>query len=359
MTRDPSCCLPGDSVAMAAQIMKREDVGPVLVVSDHFNKRLVGIVTDRDLALKVVAEGRDPHNTRIDEVMSPNPITCREEDTLETAIRYMSEYQVRRIPVVDGSGSLTGIIAQADIARLAEDEQVGELVEDISQPFGSEQWSERHGGGLRRSLPEASALAVGALCVGVGAGLMYLFDPTRGRRRRGVLRDKAGSYLSTTSETVRRTSDELRNRASGVYAATRSRIRRPDERVDDLTLQDRVRSKLGHYVSNPHAIEVKANQGHITLTGSVPATEVAGLIRCVRGVSGVHSIENLLEVQNTAGEHNGPSQGWGTGMRVLSTAVGGGLMLYGLRSRSGIGKAGAGVGLGLLTRGLGDIAGRR
>ena len=73
MTPDPSCCVPGDSVAMAAQIMKRNDVGPVPVVSDQHEKRLVGIVTDRDLTLKVLAEGRDPHTTRVDEVMSMNP----------------------------------------------------------------------------------------------------------------------------------------------------------------------------------------------------------------------------------------------------------------------------------------------
>ena len=65
MTPDPSCCVPGDSVAMAAQIMKRNDVGPVPVVSDQHEKRLVGIVTDRDLTLKVLAEGRDPHTTRV------------------------------------------------------------------------------------------------------------------------------------------------------------------------------------------------------------------------------------------------------------------------------------------------------
>src|SRR5205085_12043726 len=101
MTRNPSCCLAGDSVSTAARIMKQQDVGPVLVVSDHTTNHLVGIVTDRDIAVNVVAEGRDPYSTRVDGVMSSDPMTCNEDDDVIEAAKIMSDYQVRRVLVVD------------------------------------------------------------------------------------------------------------------------------------------------------------------------------------------------------------------------------------------------------------------
>src|SRR4051794_28594924 len=137
MTPNPSCCVPGDSVAIAAQIMRRNDVGPVLVVSDQRDNRLVGIVTDRDLALKIIAEGRDPHTTRVDEVMSLNPVCCREDDSTEQALRLMSQNQVRRIPIVDEGNRLRGIVAQADLARNVDEEDIGRTVEQISEPYPS------------------------------------------------------------------------------------------------------------------------------------------------------------------------------------------------------------------------------
>ena len=187
MTADPSTCVPSDSVAQAAQIMKREDIGPVLVVSDRNEKRLVGIVTDRDLAIKVLAEGRDAHSCRVDEVMSSNPVTCQEDDDVRDAIRQMAQHQVRRIPVVDGNNRLSGIIAQADVARLADEEQVGEMVEEISQPYGMADWVGGGGvvGGSRSLLGN---LALGAICLGAGIGLMYLLDPNSGEERRTELR---------------------------------------------------------------------------------------------------------------------------------------------------------------------------
>src|SRR5687767_9714643 len=111
MTPNPSCCLPSDSVAIAAQIMRRNDVGPVLVVSDHEENRLVGIVTDRDLALKVIADGRDPHSTRVDEVMSLHPVCCRSDESTQKALKLMADHQVRRIPIVDMDDRLVGIVA--------------------------------------------------------------------------------------------------------------------------------------------------------------------------------------------------------------------------------------------------------
>lgn len=134
MTKNPTCCLPGDTVGKAAQLMRREDVGPVPVIESQQTKRLIGIVTDRDLAMKIVAEGRDAKSTQVELVMTRDLITCREDDDLQAALAAMGEHQVRRIPIVDGQNRLVGIIAQADVAtRAGHDKQTGEVVEQISK----------------------------------------------------------------------------------------------------------------------------------------------------------------------------------------------------------------------------------
>lgn len=134
MTRNPVSARPEDTVASVARLMKENDIGPVPIVEDQKSKRLVGIVTDRDLALKVVAEGRDPQTTPVKQVMTTSIITCRGDDDIETALDAMSTQQLRRIPVVDDGNMLLGIIAQADIAtRMNEPEKTAEVVKDISE----------------------------------------------------------------------------------------------------------------------------------------------------------------------------------------------------------------------------------
>src|SRR5713226_1998651 len=134
MTKDCTCCLPKDTVNLAAQSMKAQDIGALPVVDGHETKKLVGIVTDRDLALKVVAEGRDPRQTRIEEIMTRSLVMCNLQDDLQLALEAMSQRQLRRIPVVDNQGRLVGIIAQADVAmRLEEPEATGKVVKQISR----------------------------------------------------------------------------------------------------------------------------------------------------------------------------------------------------------------------------------
>lgn len=131
MTKDPASCSASETVTKVAGLMKQHDVGSVPVVESD---RLVGIVTDRDIVLKVVAGGRNPEQSAVKEAMTPNPVSCKEDDDLEYALRLMKERQVRRMPIVDGGGRLTGIIAQADVAtRVNRDDKTGELVEAISE----------------------------------------------------------------------------------------------------------------------------------------------------------------------------------------------------------------------------------
>ena len=135
MTPTPSCCVPDDIVVEAARLMKNQNVGSVPVVADRDDHRLVGMVTDRDLALRVIAEGRDPHDTAVRDVMTTRPVSCRESDIYQQALQAMAEHQLRRSPVVDEQGRLAGIIAQADVAtRIAQLSTTGAVVEAISDP---------------------------------------------------------------------------------------------------------------------------------------------------------------------------------------------------------------------------------
>lgn len=134
MTRNPVCCLPTTLAVEAPQLMMRENIGPIPVIDDEQVRTLVGIVTDRDLALKIVAEGRDAKSTKVESVMTRKVVTCRAEDDVQKALDAMAEHQLRRIPVVDKEGKILGIIAQADVAtRVNQPDKTAEVVREISQ----------------------------------------------------------------------------------------------------------------------------------------------------------------------------------------------------------------------------------
>jgi CBS domain-containing protein len=114
--------------------MKDEDVGSVPVV-DASSTKLVGILTDRDIVLQVIAGKMDCANVRVDEIMTRNPVTCKPDDDIQNAMDRMSQHQIRRIPVVDGNDRIVGIIAQADLAtRMDHPEKTEKVLENISQP---------------------------------------------------------------------------------------------------------------------------------------------------------------------------------------------------------------------------------
>jgi len=134
MTKNPVCCLPNDSVAKAAELMKSENIGSIPVIESEQTQKLVGIVTDRDLALKIVAEGLDARSTKVEAVMTRQVVTCLAEDDLQKALDAMAEHQLRRILVVDNDKKILGIIAQADVAtRVDQPEKTAEMVKEISQ----------------------------------------------------------------------------------------------------------------------------------------------------------------------------------------------------------------------------------
>jgi len=134
MTKTPVCCLQNDTVLKAAELMKSENVGSIPVIENEQTQKLIGIVTDRDLTLKIVAEGRDAKSTQVDAVMTHKVVTCRAEDDLQKALDAMAEHQLRRIPIVDNDNKIVGIIAQADVAtRVDQPEKTAEMVKEISQ----------------------------------------------------------------------------------------------------------------------------------------------------------------------------------------------------------------------------------
>src|SRR5690348_1452803 len=130
MTKNPRSLQSGATVIEAARLMRDEDTGIVPIVEDD---RLVGTVTDRDIAIRVVAEGKSTESTTIGEIASRELVTIDPQQDLDEALRLMARHQVRRLPVVEEDGKLIGIVAQADIARVADTARTGQVVEQISE----------------------------------------------------------------------------------------------------------------------------------------------------------------------------------------------------------------------------------
>ena len=200
--------------------------------------------------------------------------------------------------------------------------------------------------------------------LGLGTGLMYLLDPDRGKRRRALLRDKCVWSARKTGEAAQVTARDLRNRAQGIASSIQSSFK--SEMVDDTKLTDRVRSKLGRVVSHPHAIEVTAHDGVITLSGPILTDEVPYLLACVNRVSGVNEVINNLEPHATADNHPALQGGreregsrfefmqenWSPAARFIAGAVGASLAAYGGTRRGALGAGLGTAGLLLLARGV-------
>jgi CBS domain-containing protein len=129
MTSNPTTCEPQASVVDAAKVMAQEDVGSIPIVEGD---RLVGVLTDRDIVIRVVAESRDPQSVTVGDIASRDLVILPPDDDLDRALELMAENQVRRLPVVEGD-KLVGIVAQRDIALQGADRETGQVVEQISR----------------------------------------------------------------------------------------------------------------------------------------------------------------------------------------------------------------------------------
>jgi len=200
--------------------------------------------------------------------------------------------------------------------------------------------------------------------IGIGAGLMYLLDPERGRRRRTLLRDRMVRAVNRAGNFLDATARDVSHRAQGLAAEARSLP--TSEEVLDEVLVERVRSRLGRIVSHPHSIRVTARGGRVTLSGPVLQSEVDGLIACISSVRGMTGIENRLEVHQQAGGVSGLQgvgrregrrvgllQGnWSPSTRLLAGMVGCGLMANCLARRTPPAALLGTAGFALFVRGL-------
>ena len=130
MTQRPRAVTPETSVSEAAQLMKSDDVGSLPVLD---GEQLAGVVTDRDIVVRAVAEGKDPRGMPVRDVATRDLVTVHADEDLSSALQLMASRQVRRLPVVDDDGRLVGILAQADVALEAKEKAVGDMVEEISK----------------------------------------------------------------------------------------------------------------------------------------------------------------------------------------------------------------------------------
>ena len=137
MAKDPRCVTPRTSIQEAARLMKSEDVGALPVVESESSRKLVGIVTDRDITIRAVAEGKNLGNATVGDVMSKGAATAKSTDSVDDVMKVMGREQVRRIPIVDDRDQLVGIVSQADVVRKASNDTKSEhTVEKISEPGG-------------------------------------------------------------------------------------------------------------------------------------------------------------------------------------------------------------------------------
>jgi CBS domain-containing protein len=134
MSSDVQCCTAETPVPEVARMMVAGDCGAIPVVDDQ--RRPVGMVTDRDIAIRTVGKGQDPRGMKAGDCMTPHVVTVRAEADLHDAVRTMERRQVRRVPVVDEKGICVGVLAQADVARGGEEREVAEMVRDVSKPRG-------------------------------------------------------------------------------------------------------------------------------------------------------------------------------------------------------------------------------
>lgn len=134
MTPDPACCTPESSLPEVARLMVDNDCGEIPVVNDLESRKLTGVITDRDIVCRAIAEDKNPADTEVSEIMSTSLVTISEDAGVQECCEKMEEHQIRRIPVLDARGRICGIVSQADIARQTGVRETAEVVKDVSKP---------------------------------------------------------------------------------------------------------------------------------------------------------------------------------------------------------------------------------
>lgn len=131
MTPEPQCCSPETPLNEVANLMVEADCGEIPVVDG--SNRLIGVVTDRDIVCRIVAKGKDPSSCAAQDAMTQPVVAVLADTTLDEIVAVMEENQIRRVPVVDAAGCCCGIVSQADVAMVARESEVGEMVREVSR----------------------------------------------------------------------------------------------------------------------------------------------------------------------------------------------------------------------------------
>jgi hypothetical protein len=188
-----------------------------------------------------------------------------------------------------------------------------------------------------------------------GAGIMYLLDPERGRRRRHILADKVGKSLHQAEQGVDVGLRDMGHRTRGMMAEFRSALRY-EESVPDEMLVSRIRSRIGHVIRHPHMIDIRARKGYVILSGPLLQRHLTRLLRTVLATPGVRQLENRLEIHDNpngipslqiASEQQPRRAKWSPALRLAAVAAGVGSFLYGLARRPALSTIVASAGLAL------------
>lgn len=134
MTKNPSCCSPDTPLLDVARMMVECDCGEIPVLDSRQSGRPVGVITDRDIVCRTVAQGRNPLDLTANDCMTSRVVTVTSDKSVDECCELMERHQIRRIPVVDAQGICCGIVSQADIARRVSERAAGEVVRDVSKP---------------------------------------------------------------------------------------------------------------------------------------------------------------------------------------------------------------------------------
>jgi uncharacterized membrane protein/CBS domain-containing protein len=375
MTGTVQCVSPEQTLDDAARVMAQHDIGAVPVAEYD---RPIGIITDRDIVVRAVAQNRDPAATPVRQIMTASTVCCHENDSVEDAAALMEQHQIRRLMVVDDQGCLCGMVSLGDLAlRNADDQLSQEVLEEVSRPG--------HVGGMPRSGWDRSRIsrsagsrsvispivtAAGAFAA--GAITMYLADPARGRRRRAVLRDKSIHLAKVAKDQMGKTARYTSAKTTGLISQTRSMFQR-NHQASDPQVRERVRAALGRVISHPHAVAVEVERGVVTLRGPILAREIKPLITTTLRVKGVERVINRLE-PHQSGRNTPALQGgagrrgrrlgvmqdvWSPSTRLLGILGGGALLAVALMRRDLPGVVGGTAGLALAARSLTNVSTRR
>lgn len=378
MTHTVQCVSPDQTLDDVARIMAEHDIGAVPVAES--GNVPIGIITDRDISVRAVAQNRDPSSTSVRQVMTRSTVCGHPSDSIESAAAVMEENQIRRLMIVDDDGCLCGIVSLGDLAVRSDDDELSQdVLEEVSRPA--------YGGGVarsfrrmrRRTTPRAAgaskhvtpvATAIGGFVAGALA--MYLLDPTRGRRRRAVLRDKGIHFAKVAKDRVEKTARYTRAKTTGLISQTRSMMH-SDDHASDAQVRARVRSAMGRVVSHPHAITVDVDQGVVTLQGPILASETKPLISTTLKIKGVQRVINRLEPHESRqgvpalqggvrkrGRRIGVMQEvWSPSTRLMGIVGGSALLAVALLRRDLPSVVGGAAGLALGARGITNVPTRR